>query len=261
MERYREEPPESKRVKKLEGKQQITTMAKNKDKLKKAEKTKAKGKKETKLGVWNTRTDLKETTMANRKKGTRGTKGESFEGTRKKETKIKLGTWNVRSIFESGALTNIISISNKYDMEILALQETHLKGNEITELGKYTLFTSGSENRRYGVGFLIKENIRPKIIQFQPENDRLCYITIKDEKQEMTIVNIHAPTEDKDEEVKDQYYEKLTELIEKIPTQNAIIIIGDANAKIGREDIYSSITGGGGVSTKTAMKMAQNLSH
>ncbi|CAH0552542.1 unnamed protein product [Brassicogethes aeneus] len=60
----------------------------------------------------------------------------------------------------------------------------------------------------------------------------------------ITIINIHAPTEEKDEEIKNEFYERLETIMNNITDGDIKIIMGDANAKIGKEDIYRNITGG-----------------
>lgn len=49
-------------------------------------------------------------------------------------------------------------------------------------------------------------------------------------------MNVYAPTEIADEEVKNKFYEKLEEEIEKIPKEDTIIVLGDFNAPIGKEE-------------------------
>ena len=65
-----------------------------------------------------------------------------------KPKKIKLGTWNLRGIYEEGAIKSLTEEVKRYDLDIVAVQETHLKGNDIMEVGDYILFKSGAENRR-----------------------------------------------------------------------------------------------------------------
>jgi hypothetical protein len=48
--------------------------------------------------------------------------------------------------------------------------------------------------------------------------------------------NVHAPTEDKSGD-KDSIYEKLECVYDKFPTYYIMILLGDFNAKVGRENI------------------------
>lgn len=65
------------------------------------------------------------------------------------EKQVKVGIWNVRSISEEG-IRNLVMIMENYEINILALQETKLKGECIISCKEYTLFSSGGENRMLG---------------------------------------------------------------------------------------------------------------
>lgn len=54
---------------------------------------------------------------------------------------------------------------------------------------------------------------------------------------------MYAPTEDKDEEVKDLFYEGLDNVCNLVPTNKLKILLGDFNAKIGQKIIYRPTIG------------------
>jgi hypothetical protein len=54
---------------------------------------------------------------------------------------------------------------------------------------------------------------------------------------------MYAPTEDKAEPEKDNFYEELQLVIDQIPKSDTILVLGDANAKLGKEDIYKEVCG------------------
>jgi hypothetical protein len=56
-------------------------------------------------------------------------------------------------------------------------------------------------------------------------------------------VSVHAPGEEKDDAVKDAFYEKLENMYNQIPRNDVKTILGDFDAKIGREELYKPITG------------------
>ena len=60
-----------------------------------------------------------------------------------------LGTWNVRRLYEEGAVKTLEAEAKWYRMDIIAIQETHIKETKVTELEEYVLFTSGAKTRRY----------------------------------------------------------------------------------------------------------------
>jgi hypothetical protein len=51
-------------------------------------------------------------------------------------------------------------------------------------------------------------------------------------------MNVHAPTEDKGDDMKDSFYEELKRVSNPFPKNHMKITLGDLNAKVGREDIF-----------------------
>jgi exonuclease III len=54
---------------------------------------------------------------------------------------------------------------------------------------------------------------------------------------------VHAPTEDKDNDIKDSFYKELEQVFDQFPKYHMKILLGDFNAKVGREDIFKPIIG------------------
>jgi len=57
------------------------------------------------------------------------------------------------------------------------------------------------------------------------------------------VLNVHAPSEDKSDESKDSFYEELEQVFYRLPKYNMKILLGDFNAKVGRENIFKPTTG------------------
>jgi hypothetical protein len=57
------------------------------------------------------------------------------------------------------------------------------------------------------------------------------------------VLNIHAPTEYKTDDVKDNSYEELECVFDNFPKYHIKIFLGDFNAKVGREDIFKLTIG------------------
>jgi hypothetical protein len=56
------------------------------------------------------------------------------------------------------------------------------------------------------------------------------------------VLNVHAPTEDKTDDGKDSFYVELERVFDKFPKYHMEILLGDFNAKVGREDIFKPTT-------------------
>jgi exonuclease III len=51
------------------------------------------------------------------------------------------------------------------------------------------------------------------------------------------VPNVHAPTEDETNNMKNSFYEKLDHVFDKFPKYQMKILLGDFNVEVGREDI------------------------
>jgi hypothetical protein len=57
------------------------------------------------------------------------------------------------------------------------------------------------------------------------------------------VLNIHAPTVNKIDDVKDSFYEELESMFDEFPKYHVKILSGDFNAEVGREDIFKPTIG------------------
>jgi len=54
---------------------------------------------------------------------------------------------------------------------------------------------------------------------------------------------VHAPSEEKSDEAKDSFYEELEQVFDHFPKYHMKILLGDFNAKVGRENILKLTIG------------------
>jgi hypothetical protein len=52
---------------------------------------------------------------------------------------------------------------------------------------------------------------------------------------------VHAPTEDKVGDMKDSFYQELEQVFDQFPRYYMKILVGEFNAKVGREDIFKPV--------------------
>ncbi|XP_060516487.1 craniofacial development protein 2-like [Cylas formicarius] len=125
-------------------------------------------------------------------------------------------------------------------MDVVALQEIRWPEESTQTMGKYTIFNGGTRDNKheFGTGFAVSGEILGQVMNFRAVNNRISTLRIRDRWYNYTLISTHAPTEDKDEEVKDEYYEQLEQTISAVPKQDMLIILGDLNAKVGREEAF-----------------------
>jgi exonuclease III len=88
----------------------------------------------------------------------------------------------------------------------------------------------------FGTGFLVNKKMKNLIIDFHADSMRLCSIRIKGKFFNISIICAHAPTEDKSEDEKDDFYDALERIYGRCPRNDIKTVIGDLNVKIGKED-------------------------
>jgi exonuclease III len=94
-----------------------------------------------------------------------------------------------------------------------------------------------------GTGFMVTKRIRKSILELEAINDRMCRIRLKGRVRNITIISIHAPTEEKEEFHKEDFYDKLNRICNNIQKYDQLIIMGDFNAKIGKVDYLKQVAG------------------
>jgi endonuclease/exonuclease/phosphatase family metal-dependent hydrolase len=66
----------------------------------------------------------------------------------------------------------------------------------------------------------------------------MSYIILRGRWCHIIVLNVHAPTEDKTDDVKDSFYEELERVFDKFPKYHTKILLGDFIPKVGKEDIF-----------------------
>jgi hypothetical protein len=76
----------------------------------------------------------------------------------------------------------------------------------------------------------------------------------------MIALNAHAPTEDKIDDIQNRFCGELEHyLFDKFPKYYMIILLGDFNAKVGREDIFKLTIGNDNVVRVVNFATSKNL--
>jgi hypothetical protein len=71
----------------------------------------------------------------------------------------------------------------------------------------------------------------------------MSYIILRGRWCHIIVLNVHAPTENKTDDVKDSFYVEVERVLDKFPNYHMNILLGDFNAKVGREDIFKPTIG------------------
>ena len=153
-----------------------------------------------------------------------------------------LASWNVRSLFRAGALKNLTKELDRYNIMIAAIQEIRWRRSEIFDYGNYTICHSASNDRNnFGTGFLIHKKVKNHILNFKSVDERICYLRLKGKFYNTSIICAHAPTEEKEDEIKNSFYDRLDRTFQQIPKHDAVMVMGDFNAKVGQKHVTPNV--------------------
>jgi hypothetical protein len=128
---------------------------------------------------------------------------------------------------------------------VVAIQETRWSGTGLIQKKDFSFYYSGANNNidQVGTGFLVLKKMQKYIISFMPYNERLCKLRMKGRYNNVSLISVYAPTVDKMDDIKEQFSEDLQKVVDNTPKSETIIILGDLNARMGKEGAYRGVTG------------------
>jgi hypothetical protein len=147
-------------------------------------------------------------------------------------------------LYRTGACQNLADVLKEYNVTIAALQEVRWTGTGQVKINDYIIYYKGlDDTHHFGTGFALHKDYEFCVKEFNPVSERICTIRLDTKPFNIFIINIHAPTECKEEILKEEFYEEVTEVYDSAPRNTVRIIIGDFNAKIGRESLLRPTIG------------------
>ena len=118
------------------------------------------------------------------------------------------------------------------DVDILGISE--LKQTGIDEFNSDTHYINhcGQESlRRNGIAIIVNKRVLNAVLGCNLKNNRMISVHFQGKPYNITVIQAYAPTSNTEETEVECFYEDLQELLELTPQKDALLIIGDWNAK------------------------------
>ena len=148
----------------------------------------------------------------------------------------KIATWNVRTLFQTGKMAQVLREFENYQLDILGLTEVRWVGNGKIRNGHTTPLYFGTEElHERGVGLMLNREAANALIGWNPVSERILTARLQSRHSKTTIITVYAPTEEATEEEKDDFYLQCQDTLNTIPRSEIVLLIGDLNAKISND--------------------------
>lgn len=94
--------------------------------------------------------------------------------------KKRIGTWNTRTLFESGKLDNAIQEMTRLRLDILGVSETRWPGSGICQKNGAVFYYAGNDdpNHRNGVGFILTDEMNKSVRNVVACSDRIMLLQL-----------------------------------------------------------------------------------
>ena len=121
------------------------------------------------------------------------------------------------------------------------------------------IYYCGQESlRRNGVAITVNKRVLNAVLGCSLKNDRMISVHFQGKPFNITVIQAYAPTSNAEEAEVEWFYEDLQDLLELTPKKDVLFIIGDWNAKVGRQEIPRiTVKYGLGVQNKVSQRLTE----
>ena len=150
----------------------------------------------------------------------------------KPKQKMRVGCWNVQTLYQTGRMPQLVKEFDNYNLDILGVSEVRWTGTGKRKrrlASGHTIVFSGRSDDQHseGVALLLNRKTEKALLEWKPFGSRLLKARFHSKYTKLSVLVCYAPTEDANAEVKDAFYDQLQTAVESVHAHDMLLILGD----------------------------------
>ena len=118
----------------------------------------------------------------------------------------------------------------RVNIDILGISKLRWPGmGELNSDDHYIYYCGLESLRRNGVAIVVNKRVPNAVLGCNLKNDRMISICFQGKPFSIMVIQVYAPTSNAEEAEVEQFYDDLQDLLELIPQEDILFIIGDWN--------------------------------
>ena len=107
------------------------------------------------------------------------------------KTKIRIGFWNVRTVYETGKLGQVTTEMRRYKLHILGVSESRWTGSgrQTTTTGEAVLYSGREDNQHHeGVAMIPRKGMEKSLLEWKPVSSRPTRARLRGRHTNITLI-------------------------------------------------------------------------
>ena len=154
---------------------------------------------------------------------------------------LRFGTWNVRTLHQSGKLNNALREMKALELDILGIAEYRWTNSGKIVKDDFTFIFSGGQSHRHGVGLIMKNSIAKSLSGFWPVSDRIIIAKLISKPFNIFLIQVYAPAQEHEDEVVERFYADVESCLQYAKSDDMVCIMGDFNARVGSGELGKAV--------------------
>ena len=150
------------------------------------------------------------------------------------KAQIRIGAWNVRTMYKTLKSAQVLRETSKYNLDILGVSECRWTGSgrQKSADGSIRLYSGHEDAHINCMALIIAKKSVNTLLEWEPISDRILRARFDSKHCKLMIIQCYAPTSEADDAMKDDWVDHLIQVLSKVPRHDMLLVIGDLNAKV-----------------------------